>query len=188
VDAAAVPPGVVITGLSGSPVGLAARPTGAEPVTIFGPGGEPLARSAAGSWSVNEASPGWRIDAAAHDEAVLGPIGPDVAPVWRNLGPNATFLWNDPRIQFADTQPDRRSPSDLPWSIDLQVGEHRASVTGRTVRVPIAGSARPSTSGSSWQPVAIALGAAVAALAVLVGAVHRRRRGVVRRTHWSAFS
>ncbi|HEX6311213.1 MAG TPA: hypothetical protein VF152_06270 [Acidimicrobiia bacterium] len=194
VTPAAPLPGMVVQVAPGPVPGLLLRNTGTEPVTVFGPAGEPFARVGPAGAEVNRHSPLWADNARAQERdpaTSTGVVDASIPADWVVISAAPTFAWLEFR-GAADPDPRRAAgragePTVLrEWSVPLAANGRQAEVRGETIWAP-GRAARAAPGGDSAglveARVAAAAGAAVAAVGAAAAAITwtRRRLGAVHR-------
>ena len=178
-------PGLRVQAVTGQLPALLATVTGSDEVTIVGTRGEAFAMGTAAGWSVNEASPTWRLDGVLRSQPISGLVDASAPPRWRALNDGPNFVWNDPRIQATASVSDTGA-GVLHWRIPVRVGSSSLAVDGTTVLVPLpAGGGAPQRGfRAATAPLAAGLGLAAGAVSAGVGvwAILRRRQRSPART------
>jgi len=169
-------PGVTVQLAPGPVPGMVLRNTGAEPVTVFGPGGEPFARVGPSGAEVNRHSAAWADNARAQERdsaATSGVVDPAAPPDWHRLSSAPTFAWLEFRGAYPDDDPPRSAQRAteptvlLEWSVPVEAGGQRVDVQAQTVWTPTAAPGRASDPG--WWESAPLLVVGIFVLVVLVG-------------------
>jgi hypothetical protein len=132
--------------LSAGPVpGLVLRNTGADPVTVYGPTGEPFARVGPAGAEVNRRSPAWVDNARAQERdpaATAAVVDAAAPPEWLVVSSAPTFAWLEFRGAYPDDEPPPRArrstePTVLrEWSVPVEAGGQRVTVSGQTIWSP----------------------------------------------------
>jgi hypothetical protein len=166
-------PDVTLQLAPGPVPGLVLRNTGAEAVTVFGPGGEPFARVGPAGAEVNRHSPAWVDNARAQERdpaATTGIVDPAAPPEWHSLSDALTFAW----LEFRGAYPE---PTVLlEWSVPVEADGQRVDVQAQTVWTPTAPTRSPSDPGWWESAPGLVVGAFVLLVLAAIGAALYLRR------------
>ena len=151
--------------------------TSAEPVTVIGGRGEPMARIGRGV-EVNGHSPTWVEVARYLGQTPTLVADADAAPRWQPALDGFRWSWPELRGQ----PPDEKPPASVVarektvivrrWTVPIEVGDRHLEIRGMTEYVPLA--AAPGRWRSTPATAAVLVGVATAAAAAVV---FRPRRG-----------
>lgn len=131
----AVPAGLSVTVVQGSPPALLLRNSSGAAVTVLGLQNEPYLRIGPEGVAANAASETWRTYGRGRVEA----LSPGAEPQWRKLSPQPLYTWLEPRAEVDLSQPvksKRQRTTVKRWAIPLLIGDQPLELKGATDWVP----------------------------------------------------